>query len=490
MKNLELIKILKSFTKTELKEFERFICSPYHNKGRNLLPYFRVLRKFYPEFTSSKLTKENLYSKLYSNKKFDCKAEILINKLNSSLTLLAKDFLIEKQLEANKYLSGVLLSEALIKKELYQNAEEALSKTESSLLKKGINSDFFWSIKKIYYLKACTLEGLRKMDEYYKLPRNLSLTNLMDTVICYFQERILVHMLKTETWENPDSLIFIKHIKELNFDGIYESLKLLNPQYAIIFDIYHTLYLSYSNLGNEELFSESMKKVFNNLHIFNRTEKHYLFITLINLCKTTEKFTGQSRITDAYEICVKMIESDAYSFVEEHIDNTTFNHIVDHFLRMGKFSEAEEFINDFSSKLPELNKESFISLAKAAVCYARKDYIGSLEHLAKVKKDDVFDVKVKYQTIICYYELGYFKDLPAVIDSFNKLLKTSSKISHTNRKIYLRFISILNILIEAHAGKSPEKKLFKAKQIMKLHPETLGMEWLVQKVYELETKAN
>lgn len=488
MENLELIKLLKTFTRKELREFEKFISSSYHNKGRNLLPYFKVLKKYYPKFRSPKLNRENLFYELYPEKKYDSRALILINKFNSALTLLAKDYLVNKQLKDNPYLTGVLLSESLIKKELFQSALNSIFKTESVLLKDGINNDFFLSINKINNLKAYAFEGLRKMNEYYKVAGELSLTKLMFTTITYFHEHLLHHMVKAETRINPDSLVLIKHLKELNFEDILTSVKLLNPLYSQVFDVYYSLYNAYHHQDNREIFSISMNKIFENLDLFNRTEKYYLLVSLINLCRTTEKLTGQSRITEAYEICKKMIESNAYSYIEDHIDNATFDYIVNHFLRMKKFIETEKFITDFSSKLPELNRQSFVNLAMARLCFARKNYSNGLKYLSKVKKDDVFDLSVKYYTILYYYELGYKKQLKIIVDSFKKLLKSSKKISHLNKERFLRFANVVSLLIEVHPGNSSEKLFSKIDQIIKENPGTFGAQWLTEKVSELSNK--
>ena len=62
MYNYKLIKILQVFTTIELKEFRRFIESPFFNKeGSYLIRFFDELRKGYPEFTVKELEKEKLF---------------------------------------------------------------------------------------------------------------------------------------------------------------------------------------------------------------------------------------------------------------------------------------------------------------------------------------------------------------------------------------------------------------------------------------------
>ncbi|MBK7255286.1 MAG: hypothetical protein IPI04_15600 [Ignavibacteria bacterium] len=63
MKDTKLIQNLKTFTKDEIKLFERFVASPYFNNGRNYLPFLKELRNHYPDFKDlkGKLTSESVY---------------------------------------------------------------------------------------------------------------------------------------------------------------------------------------------------------------------------------------------------------------------------------------------------------------------------------------------------------------------------------------------------------------------------------------------
>ncbi len=65
-----LYKLLATFSDDEWKEFEKFVASPYFNKGRNFGSIMKLLRKHRPEFSSKELFKENLYKKLYPGKEY------------------------------------------------------------------------------------------------------------------------------------------------------------------------------------------------------------------------------------------------------------------------------------------------------------------------------------------------------------------------------------------------------------------------------------
>jgi hypothetical protein len=64
MREPHLVQMMKSFTKDELKDFEKFIASPYFNKGRNLTPYLKILIKILPGYSGQKHNQE-FFRKLY-----------------------------------------------------------------------------------------------------------------------------------------------------------------------------------------------------------------------------------------------------------------------------------------------------------------------------------------------------------------------------------------------------------------------------------------
>lgn len=70
MKNTKIAKLLKTFSRKELKEFETFINSPTQLKKRDVRKTFNELKKFYPDFNSPVFTDENLFKKIFPGQKY------------------------------------------------------------------------------------------------------------------------------------------------------------------------------------------------------------------------------------------------------------------------------------------------------------------------------------------------------------------------------------------------------------------------------------
>ena len=65
-----VISILNTFSQEEIKQFEDFLNSPFHNKNAKVIQFFNVLKEYHPGFDDEKLTKENLFKELFGNVKY------------------------------------------------------------------------------------------------------------------------------------------------------------------------------------------------------------------------------------------------------------------------------------------------------------------------------------------------------------------------------------------------------------------------------------
>ena len=66
MQQSKLVKLLKLLNKEELRKFDKFLQSPYHNTSNKNLQLFRILHKHQAnQYTNSRLDKEKVFKRLY-----------------------------------------------------------------------------------------------------------------------------------------------------------------------------------------------------------------------------------------------------------------------------------------------------------------------------------------------------------------------------------------------------------------------------------------
>src|SRR6187399_2290666 len=109
MKNTSLIKILKTFSTAEIKEFGEFVRSGFFYKNESVIRLYDYIRKFHPEYDENKIEKENVHKKLFTGTKYN---DGFLRKLIFNLTNLAETYMAYKNSTEDPVETGLnLLSE-------------------------------------------------------------------------------------------------------------------------------------------------------------------------------------------------------------------------------------------------------------------------------------------------------------------------------------------------------------------------------------------
>jgi hypothetical protein len=105
----KLFPILRSFTSEELREFERYLASPFFGYKAFVLKFFRHLPKYHPHYRDEDISKESLFKKVYKNRKYN---DNLVRRILSDLIRAAEDFLTLKNFKGNDiFRNACLLNE-------------------------------------------------------------------------------------------------------------------------------------------------------------------------------------------------------------------------------------------------------------------------------------------------------------------------------------------------------------------------------------------
>src|SRR5258706_14034499 len=87
IQEINIIRILKTFTGDEMREFGKFVNSPFHNNRSEVRRYFSEIKRFYPSFQQSNFSKEEIFSRIHPDKKY---RDDVIRRLSSNLFRLAE----------------------------------------------------------------------------------------------------------------------------------------------------------------------------------------------------------------------------------------------------------------------------------------------------------------------------------------------------------------------------------------------------------------
>ncbi|HEY3250881.1 MAG TPA: hypothetical protein VGK25_07155 [Ignavibacteria bacterium] len=448
MNNSKLVNVLRTFSKNEMKEFEKLISSPFFNKGRNYLPFFKEVKKFYPEFDNEKMTDEYIFFKLYPGKKFN--KQIIWN-MTSSVLNMAEEFLIHVSLKKNPFEKNRCVAGELFNRKLSGYFFKKLSEMEKALDRMEINDNYF-SYKML-------LEGDK--SDYHFFEDN---QHLIDNILSKKGGFTIVNFLKNISGiiSDMNSNIFMfnakfdfnlpyEFIRNLQLENIIEYARKKNYQYAPIMEMYYC-YIMTVMKAQETVYFFRLKKLFEeNYYKFDTEANHIWVNALSNYCSI--KLTGGDHSNNfnkiQFEINKFQLEK-GIAFPEQNPSKILFIQILKNALSVNETEWAKHYIEEYAPMLRAATHKPMRALGYAYLYLKLKDYGKVIENLGKVKFKDVRDkLNVRSLYIMTYYELNDIEMLLYQIDSARHFINKNPALSEAISKNYNIFLSNINKLLAA-----------------------------------------
>ncbi|HMS34880.1 MAG TPA: hypothetical protein PKC91_12425 [Ignavibacteria bacterium] len=448
MHDSRLIQTLRSFTKDEFRQFEKFAASPFFNNGRNYIPFLNELKKHHPDFENrnDSLKPDSIYKKIYPGKNFN--KQVMWN-LVSQLEKLAMEFILQTALKNNRRIRFVLMFDELSKRNLDKHIFKETESAEKyvSSLKYGI--DYFntkWVLEnnKAGYWNSVqgrqdkSYEGTVKSTEY------LLLSFLAELSIQVSDLKILNIMYNTGEELNSA----IEFVKSLDFKKLVEAVKKNKNKYAAVINFYYNKIMCTIDENEESYFFE-MKKYFDaNYKLFDAEEQSNTVISLANYCAHKMRLGEKKYLKILFEINKFRLEKEIGAYQNGRINKALYHQIIRNALSLGEIKWAERFVSEYTSKLKREHQKTMNALAMGYICYAKKNYSESLEFLNKVEFIDIRDkLHVRILSAKAYFELNKSELLYYYIDSSKHFIGNNALIENTTKEAYMKFFNYLKRLL-------------------------------------------
>jgi len=484
MKELQLIEILKTFDKEELKSLKKFLKSPFVNSRRNLVILIDHLTFFHPEFDSPKLNREFVFKKIFENEEFN---EKKIMNFVFDLTEAVKDFLMHISLEKDDIDADLYTSKGLFNKNILGLSNKILQKAESKLVPGfSTKKDFFTKKRKILSLKNAyhtanndvkgISENQNELNELTAVQFLIEYTWMMCSNVT--TTHTLYKKNNNSVIESIGESIDIEKLLKLtdNFNEIYRSLIPLHIQ--IIKTITEP-----ENTKNYYL----LKKIFyKNISYYDKEEKFHIFSHLINYCgENIKNYDGEfsKEMLDVYK---GMLKNNCYTILDKE-----FLSILDYrnIMMLCRIHEDIKFFEFFLKEYivllePDMQNEAG-SLTKAQIFFMKNEFKKAHENISKIKNENyIFKIDIKNLKLKICYELNYIEEAFLIVDSYNHFLTTSKEITESKKKNNLNFLKAFNYLLQVKSGKTGDVFIKLKNEIDSL--ENISKKWFLLKVKELK----
>ncbi|MBK9332667.1 MAG: hypothetical protein IPM96_09785 [Ignavibacteria bacterium] len=479
-----VIILLKTFSDEELKDFEKFVQSPYFNKGRNYIQLLKIIIKFAPDYESGIFTKNYVYDQLYPGKVYK---ESVMKSMLSRLDAIAEEFLFQKAVENYDFmLRERLLLNEFSKRGLKKRAEKVIKETEK------IISDKKAGVLDFVKMKDYTNEVL---NHYYNFNERSRYTDYL-----FIHQLYNIYSFLTEFLLNEGSVYAQRNFwsKELNIKDIlsvfdsFDSEKILSRikktgknEFGIL-NLFYLLMMSLKHPDDDQYFFDLKRSYLDISESFDIEFKKYILNAMTIVCSAKSVAGKETFRKEAFNIRKKIYDENLNIFSGKHyLKNGDFRTAFIEALNLNEIQWAEDFFEKYIVNLQPEYREDITNYCKAGLSYRKGNYDDALMYSNRVNiKQITYKLDLKNLVSKIYFETESTENLISLLNAYYQLINNSNSQNRNFLSRHLNFIKYLRQLLNFKLNEADEADL-------KILYDTLGKDnvtsksWLLEKIKEL-----
>ena len=443
MENSKLLQLIKTFTKTEMNEFGKYIRSPFFNESTKHICLYEILYENYPEFSPDRINKEVIFKRLYpEEKKYDDKK--LRSRFNHMLDL-AENFLLHTEIKKDIFFSGQSLLNQFSSRKLETHFNKKHKRMNEIVLASDIiNNQYF--LKRHLQKKAKRrfyeyTKPLGRREEYFK-----EFADETDLFVKYSVLKLMKYFVIMKCDQDYLNYPFDYSFLQKLIEYIKEKQYTEYP----IFEIFMNLLVLEEKPFDEDLFEKTKLLFYNNLKLIEKEDAILVINELYNLA-TRYFYSGKFKFVNVpFEIVKEMIKHEIFPLEDGYMAERQYLDTVYTALSARENGWAENFINEFKLKLNPKVRNNAFNYSISLMEMMKENYHKALEGFAKVRVDDFYYyMRIKYNKLRIYFELEEYETIFIEIDAFKHYLSANKVIPADIRIRASKFLSFFNRLVKA-----------------------------------------
>ncbi|MBN8571589.1 MAG: hypothetical protein J0M18_18345 [Ignavibacteria bacterium] len=483
----KFIDLLATFSHDEIKEFERFIDSPFFNRDKTISQSYKFFKKFYPEFNNPKFTKENFFKSLYPGKPYN---DSRVRNILSDLLKHGQDYITIKFTRGNPFVENASTLEALSMRMLDTLFTKKINEAYESIDIKKHDPDEVYLFRK-------KLEDL-KYDFYFRRSKEdkgvETTTKRGENLVFFFLLKMLKLKILLYTNEHnfnikPDAGLLNAAFENINLEALLEYVKKNHTDEYSVLAVHYYFYVAQTDFSKTDYYFSAEKIFLNNIDKFSLREQSEMLHAFASLCIDyihLGKFEFNKYLLDVYKTM------DRFQLFSEPdkpqvITLLGFRNIVLIAKEEKDYDWLISFLERNLDKIPKDSRDNMRDFSYALLEYDKQNYPRALEFISKVKYEFFyFRYDVKNLLLKCFYELDMFEQALYLITNYKLFLKQNKNISKDAKRIYSQHIKSIEKVTKLKM-KFDEYEAVKFKEEMKtMVPQSV--KWAQGKLEELIKK--
>lgn len=456
--HLTIVKILKTFSVSELNDFEKMLNSPFLNNHSTIIKLFRELKKHYPNFNDRRISKKLLFSVVNKGKEYDDK---LFRKYISLLNKLAEEYLGMLHCRSEKIRKELDILSELSKRDLKENYKRKLKDTEKLLEQSKIDPHNF-------FLK----HRLNDIKYFQRLSQNVIESNSKDilegymNILSYFLFYASSALNQIEADKYTFDIPSVSHLPALlNRNRIeeftYEIMKMTSHDDRDRFLILEML--AYDRKLNEHVSDLTAYRKLREMVLENSenlsSQMLLHFLQRLNVFCVLENLRGVNDMSsDLFENYRLILQRNLFMIDGQGLSLLNFRLILKYALRCNETDWSEKFINEKIDMVNEDLRTNIYNYGYACLMFYKKNYSESLNHILKIRKASLpITIDINIFKIKIFYLLGHYDSALCVANSFRHFINTNKLMADYHKKTVLNFLKYFKAILRLSSGSSKSK---------------------------------
>ena len=469
MNKSPLVSILKTFSKKEIREFRKWLHSPFHNQRQDIIKLFEFFFEDNHLHKEGYLDKPTVFSWTFPKETYD---DAKMRQVIFFLMQAVEQFLAYQEFFKNPIAVKSSLAKSYRKRTLDKSFEKTIKSVQKAQEEKGFKNEVFY--RNNYALE---LERYAYLSKVKRLSFNLQeISDSMDIAFIAGKLRQSCLMLTHQNvYKKEYDIQLINEILELVEKENYLKIPLI----ATYFFIYKTI----TEKENETHYQNLKEQIIENGHIFPIAELRDIYLMAINysINKMNEGF--ENFIREAFELYQEGFKNNL--FIENNsLSRWTFLNVIANGLKLKEFEWIKQFIETYQVYLEDQYRDSVSHYSMARFHFESKDYVSAMRLLNQVEYDDHILMYLSAKIMLCkiYYEEEEVDALESLLESIRIYLQRKKVVAYhkANYKNIIRYTKKLTRTTSFNIVK--KEKLIK--EIEEANPLT-EKEWLLEQLNKI-----
>ncbi len=464
-----LVKILKTCTKKEFRDLQKWMISPIHNQRKDVARLFKYLLEDNHLNNDEFLEKEAAYRWIFPKEAYD---DAKMRQTMYFTTKCLEEFLIYQQLRDDDIRAHTALANVFRKRKLGKAFQKNLRETQKLQVKHEyrngsfLRNEYFLQQEQYYYLS-----GVKRLE------LNLQeMSNALDATYIADKLRQCCLMLAHQA-------VYKKQEYEIGMlDDVLEVVKTKDFLNVPAIAMYYYSYMAQTEKEDESHFLNLKHELTTSSYLFPKSELRDIYLLAINYCVGRINAGIPHYLREAFEMFRQGLELKVL-FDEGVLSRYTFINVVTIGTNLKEFDWIEFFISDYQKYLEEKYRENIVSYSLGRLHFFKKEYDKAQRLFSQVEYDDILmNLNAKVMQLQMFYEQEELDVLESLLESMRTFLVRKKVIGY-HRSNYKNIIRLTKKLVKVNPFSESQKTKLK-KEIEEASPLT-EKKWLIEKLENL-----